>query len=152
MRKWLLLLALLALGAGEALLFPTAEYSGVLSLHGPGGVLVLRDQKAYDAFIDRIPRTEISKTNPAPPSDDPLLKRPKIDFTENMAVVATSNFPHTRVKIVQLRLQSDGESVHLQVERVTPEEAKYASVPNDVGRYHLVVVDRRNGEVREVNR
>ncbi|GMU58115.1 MAG: hypothetical protein AMXMBFR33_72610 [Candidatus Xenobia bacterium] len=151
--KELLFCLLLMMTAGPALIVPRAQFQGFLSVGGPGqsnppgGLLVIRDQKAFDAFVDRIPSEQITPTRPAPPSDDPLLKRPRIDFSRSTVVVAYSGSMLTRVSIEKLALGADGKSVTATVKREPVDEV--ASVPLGVGRYHCVVIDRRDGEIRE---
>ena len=55
-------------------------------------LLVIRDAKAYAKFLDRIPAKQISRTRPAPPNEDPLLDRPKIDFKKHTLLVLTRPF------------------------------------------------------------
>jgi len=44
---------------------------------------VVRDEKGYGQFLKLIPQKQISRTRPAPPNTDPLLKKPPIDFTKH---------------------------------------------------------------------
>ncbi len=147
----LILLSLILLGAGPSMLTPSAQYRGFLSVGGPGssnppgGLLVIRDQKGLDAFISRIPPEQITPTRPAPPSDDPLLAHPRIDFGKSMVLVAYSGSMLTSVEILEIR--AEGNSTRVSVKREPVKEM--SSVPLGVGRYHCVVVDRREGPVSE---
>ena len=49
---------------------------------------IIRSASDYEAFVERIPRTRITMRQPAPPSDDPLLRKPAVDFTTHVLVVA----------------------------------------------------------------
>lgn len=48
---------------------------------------MLRTQQDFDAFVQRVPRTQVSMTNPPPRNDDPILQHPSVDFSKNMVVV-----------------------------------------------------------------
>lgn len=50
-------------------------------------LLVIRTSQAYDDFLKRIPVMGVSQGSPRPRNDDPLLQKPKIDFTRQMLVV-----------------------------------------------------------------
>ena len=70
-----------------------ASYEGRVSLDSSGQSsgpteIIIRSQADYEAFLIRIPRNKITKVNPAPPSDDPLLGKPVIDFESHMMLVA----------------------------------------------------------------
>jgi len=48
---------------------------------------VIRDARAYEKFLKRIPKKQISRTRPAPTNKDPLLQKPKIDFAKHTLLV-----------------------------------------------------------------
>lgn len=50
-------------------------------------LLVIRNQHEYEDLLRRIPTQGISQRSPAPKNDDPLLHKPRIDFTKLMLVV-----------------------------------------------------------------
>ena len=55
----------------------------------PSPLTVVRDAKAYAIVLDLIPRKQISRTRPAPPNNDPLLKRPPVDFAKHILLVVS---------------------------------------------------------------
>lgn len=100
-------LAILLCTAGLGVLLPgcdpgmrsvpiVAQYTGQASVPLPereGTVaapecLLIRDAGEYEAFLARIPVGQVGKTAPAPPSTDPLLPRPAIDFGRQALLVA----------------------------------------------------------------
>jgi len=117
-------------------------------LGGPGDTtpLVIRDQAAYDAFVDTLPTQRIQKKQPAPPSDDPLLKRPAVDFTQHMLLVALRDDMYVGPVIRAVRpVASD---LLVEVDHPDPGETVYAARAMGVGTYHAVKVPRVDGEVR----
>ncbi|MDC0144892.1 hypothetical protein OAK45_10250, partial [Verrucomicrobia bacterium] len=73
----------------------------------PSPLTVVRGAKAYARFLERIPKKQISRTRPAPPNSDPLLKRPPIDFTKH-TLLAVSRPAMTRAvftKITSAKLE-----------------------------------------------
>ena len=51
---------------------------------------VIRDEQSFHRFIARIPDKVMAFVPSPPPSDDPLLQRPKIDFDKLMVLVIIS--------------------------------------------------------------
>lgn len=148
-RNWLLApAAFLLLGAGEALLTPTARWHGFYQAGAPG-FAVVRTQAEYESFLDRIPAERIQKKQPAPPSQDPLLKRPAVDWSGQVGILAYSDNIHTEVEIEEIRLQPDGESVKVKVRRYLPPGAEHGARPYGYGQYDFVLIDRRTGEITE---
>ena len=106
----------------------------------PIAVLVIRDDAAYDELVARLPATRIQKRQPAPPSDDPLLARPPIDFTTDMLVVVVRAFTLDRPAI--LRVAHDGTRVVVTHDAAsTPPGAR----PFGIGGYAAARVPRRDG-------
>ncbi len=104
--------------------------------------LVIRDQAAYTAFLERLPRYKIQKKAPAPPSDDPLLKRPHIDFSKQMLLVlirADSMYVAPRLKEPAVDMDS-----RLVVLKHLPPlgDTQMHAARGDVGMYHAVLIKR----------
>ena len=94
-------------------------------------------QSDFEEFIARIPEHVPSKTNPPPKNDDPLLKKPKIDFEKNMALVLLN--PDTlssHPKVLSIR--EDAETMWIEAEHRTkpPGEA----FPDGMGTYTIVII------------
>ncbi len=130
---------------------PQKEYRGVMYVGGPGesdppgGLLLIRDQKALDNFVARIPTREITPTSPAPPSDDPLLSHPSVNFQRSMMVVAYSGSMLTEVDIS--RTGAENGAVVVSVQR--QDCGYFSSVPVGIGCYHAVILEKTDGPVRE---
>lgn len=107
--------------------------------------LVLRNPAAYAAFIDRLPRKRIQMKSPAPPSDDPLLKRPVVDFSKQMVIVVLRDDMYVGPQIVAARPTATG----LRVEVVLPNPAatRGAARMAGIGTYHAIIVARVDGKV-----
>ena len=104
-RLGLALLAMRPLAAVADEIQPTEFGQGIITLPlfppgkapkvKPSALTVVRDTKAYARFLDRIPTKQISRTRPAPPNTDPLLKKPKVDFAKH-TLLAVSRPSMTR--------------------------------------------------------
>jgi plasmid stabilization system protein ParE len=111
--------------------------------------IVIRDANEYGAFIGRIPTREISMTNPSPPSDDPLLKKPPIDFQKHiMVAVIRAESMYLPPDIASVAV-ADGKLV---VEFVVRELGDYRNLnqAGGIGTYCAAVVPRHDGAVKFV--
>lgn len=113
-------------------------------LHATGAgaapaVRVIRDQAAYETLIAALPGQRVQQKQPAPPSVDPLLKQPKIDFQRQMLVLAVrhATFQKTRIKRVLVR----GEELIIEVLDPAP-SARGLAARADAGTYEAVLVPR----------
>jgi hypothetical protein len=131
-------------------------FSGRIHLRGGGpgesfppkyveGAAVIRTQAEYESFVGRIPTHEISMTNPAPESDDPLLKLPPVDFSKVMLLVAERDSMYVGPQLGAPKQEGGAWEVHVAF----PDEggAAMAARVYGVGTYHLKVVARFEGEV-----
>ena len=108
----------------------------------PSPLTVVRDAKAYARFLDRIPKKQISRTRPAPPNPDPLLKRPPIDFTKH-TLLAVSRPAMTRA--VFTKITSAKLEILVTVE--FPRE-EIAARPIHIGTYTAVLIPKIKKPVR----
>ena len=67
----------------RGIIFLPRSFPGKAPKAKPSPLKVVRDAKGYDEFLKLIPKKQISRTRPAPPNTDPLLKKPPIDFTKH---------------------------------------------------------------------
>lgn len=161
-RRWMwAFLAAVMLGAASAAPARAEElkmskvYMGVIGVGGPGddgkypAAHAIRTQKELDAFIARIPKKQISPTATAPPSDDPLLKHPKIDLNRFTAIAAYSGSMYV-IPVVR-QLERKGGGVVVKVSREPVEGAEVMQRPLGVGAYQLVLVPRFSGSVTEID-
>jgi hypothetical protein len=141
---------------GAAKMIEGEVFSGRIHLRGGGpgesfppkyveGAAVIRTQAEYESFVGRIPTHEISMTNPAPESDDPLLKLPPVDFSKVMLLVAERDSMYVGPQLGAPKQDGGAWEVHVTF----PDEggAAMAARVYGVGTYHLKVVARFEGEV-----
>jgi hypothetical protein len=128
-------------------LVPLERWRGPIDLPNdePVTAIAIRDQAAYDALIARLPPERIQMKQPAPPSDDPLLKRPPIDFTTHMLVVVTRGDTLTPPTLARVIDEPDRVVVRY-VAPGPPPEAR----PHGVGGYVAVKVPRAEGPIELV--
>lgn len=109
---------------------------------------VIRNEQNFHRFIARIPDKVMNFVPSPPPSDDPLLQRPNIEFDKHMVLVITSYSPGCFIDldIVRIELASKAMKVLFQysdpgpVGRARPKIISY-------GAYCAVLTPRFDGEV-----
>jgi hypothetical protein len=129
------------------------SYSGRvrLGMKAPGakaearGGQVLREQAAYEAFIGRIPTRRITKKQPAPPSDDPLLNKPKVNFATQMVIAFDRDDMYVGPRIERVVKRGDDAVVHVVLP--DPGQSRIMARVMDIGTYHAVVVPKVSGKV-----
>jgi hypothetical protein len=126
-----------------------AGYIALLYTNPPAQVLqrealLIRDRSAFEAFVDRIPEHKLQKRQPAPPSDDPLLERPTIDFDRHSIVVLVRG--DTPWGTIEVRsLQREGDRLLVRSEHPPLPEHGPMAQPMGIGTYIALVVDRFDG-------
>ena len=106
--------------------------------------VAIRDQAGLDALISSIPTEEITQTQPAGPSDDPLLKKPAVDFNAVTLLVAyRAEDMYARAQMGEPKLEGDTLVVPLSY---PPGEMGASQL--GIGTYTLKVVPRHDGPVR----
>ncbi len=146
------LFALLPLVAAAEEIQPTKFGNGIITLpiFPPGQVpkgkqsplTVVRDAKAYAIVLDLIPRKQISRTRPAPPNDDPLLKRPKVDFAKHILLIA-SRPSMTRPVFREITKEKNEIVVTVNFPR-----DQIAARPIHIGTYSAVLIPKTDLPVR----
>jgi hypothetical protein len=107
---------------------------------------VIRDAAEMADFVALIPRDAITKTNPAPPSEDPLLAGPSIDWSRHVVLVGfRSDTMYGDVVFQDLR--RDGDDLRVRVLTPEPGPERFGAQPLGVGAYRAIVVDRVPGTV-----
>ena len=144
----------MAVSAGEEEGNPTnavpittlGRYAGQIIHRGPvigaaPGGRVIRDQAGYDALVAALPQRLVQMKQPAPLNEDPLLKKPKIDFSRHMLVVAIrhSMFHGPTIRRVLL---VRGRELIVEILHESPEGIMAMASRSDVGTYEAVVVPR----------
>jgi len=144
----LVLLALPKLNAAE--IKPIKSYGGIIyiprvfSLDGvkpkkESPLIVVQDAKGYERFLKRIPTKQISRTRPAPPNTDPLLKKPKIDFAKHTLAVVTR--PSMTSAVIQsIKTNKKRVDVSVSFPRELP-----AAHPVNIGTYTAVLIPKTEG-------
>lgn len=131
------------------LLLLATDYHGYIRCDTRGWQAI-RSQAEYEAFLARIPTEKLAKKLPAPPSDDPLLQKPVIDFDKYALVAAWSENVH--VKSVVQKVVPSGEDLNVEISFDAPSDYKVYQAPSHYGVYHLVRVNHFAGQLhaREV--
>lgn len=107
---------------------------------------VIESQAELDEFVADIPKEEITKKQPAPPSTDPLLAKVAIDFDKQMLLVAfrtTTMYVHPVFAVPRVA----GDKIHARVVNPPRGDSAMAAARSDVGTYAAIVVDRHAGGV-----
>ncbi len=107
---------------------------------------IIRTQVDYEAFVAQIPLRQITKTNPAPPSKDPLLKKPFIDFAKHMVLIAIrtdSMYVCSHIESLVL----DGQALRVHVLDPDLGETRFLNQMRDIGTYRAVVVPQHPGPI-----
>ncbi|MGB0744303.1 MAG: hypothetical protein ACPGSB_07230 [Opitutales bacterium] len=104
-------------------------------------LLVIRTEQDYSDFLGRIPNKQVGKGPAAAKNNDPMLQKPKIDFTESMLVVLTrAGLFAPEIKKVT---RKDGNIVVEAEEYPDFAEAR----PYGTGSYSAVLIPHSKGKV-----
>ncbi|MDE0577017.1 MAG: hypothetical protein OSB39_08735 [Opitutales bacterium] len=109
--------------------------------------MIIKTQAQYEAFVGKIPKRTISKTNPSPPSKDPLLKKPPIDFGKHMMLVAVRpDSMYVTPKLESVVADKDALLVHI----LDPDlgETRFLNQMQGIGTYLAVVVPKHKGPIQ----
>jgi hypothetical protein len=107
---------------------------------------VIREVRAFAELISMIPSHRIQKKQPAPPSDDPLLKKPSIDWSKKMVlVVFRDDSMYVAPKLQNPRVEK-GRLVVDHIEPPLGDTARLAAA-GGIGTYAAIVVDRFEGPI-----
>jgi hypothetical protein len=110
----------------------------------------VKNDGEYDAFIAEIPTKRIQMRQPAPDSDDPLLKRPPVDFETQMLLVVRSGSIHGIPEITEVFDTAAEQDVIYTIP--VNEDAEQMAQPGATGRYAAVLVSRTDARVRFTRR
>ena len=98
---------------------------------------IIYNQSDFEGFIDSIPESLPSRTNPPPKNDDKLLEKPKLDFEKNIAIVLLN--PDTVSSIPEvLSISEDAETRWIEVEY--PAKPIGESFPYGTGTYRIAII------------
>lgn len=108
---------------------------------------VVRTELEFQSLVSKIPKWKIQMRQPAPPSEDPLLKLSDLDFSNTMMLVIISDEMYSEPKIIGLSKDNTGEAGDRQTQMLSVEyridrdpNAEMMSKPNGVGRYYALQV------------
>ncbi|MCW5871594.1 MAG: hypothetical protein KIS61_30360, partial [Candidatus Eremiobacteraeota bacterium] len=132
MKKWLLLMLALPAWAADG------SWHGLVRCENERGCLAIHTQAEYDAFVERIPKERIQMKQPAPPSQDPFLRQPRVNFQEHSLVAVWTENVHIGCKITETRREGNDLKVKVDFE-VPPDYRNYAA-PYGFGQYHVLEV------------
>jgi len=108
---------------------------------------IIKTQAEYNAFVGKIPKRTISKTNPSPPSKNPLLKQPPIDFGKHMMLVAIrADSMYVTPKLESVVAEKNALLVHI----LDPDlgETIFLNQMQGVGTYLAIVVPKPAGSIK----
>ena len=108
---------------------------------------IIRTQADYEAFVSQIPLRQITKTNPAPPSKDALLKRPPIDFAKHMVLIAIRPGNMYVCSHIESLVQ-DGQTLRVHVLDPVLGETRFLNQLRGIGTYRAVVVPKHTGPIQ----
>ena len=149
-RPLLLLVLLVPPQLNAAEIKPIKSYGGIIyiprlfSLDGAkpkkeGPLIVVQDSKGYEKFLKRIPAKQISRTRPASINTDPLLKKPKVDFSKHTLIVVTRPFMTSPV-IRSIQPKTKRVEVVVHFPRELP-----AAHPINIGTYTAILIPKTVG-------
>ena len=108
---------------------------------------IIKTDAEYEAFLRKIPKRTITKTNPPPPSKDPLLKKPPIDFGKHMMLVAVrANSMYVTPQIESIVAGEDGLLFHIL--DIDLGETRFLNQMQGIGTYLAVVVPKHKGSIQ----
>jgi len=108
---------------------------------------IIRTEAEFEAFLRKIPKRTISKTNPSPPSKDPLLKKPPIDFGKHMMLVAIRpDSMYVTPQIESVVAGEDGLLVHILDSDLG--ETRFLNQMQGIGTYLAVIVPKHEGFIQ----
>jgi len=136
-----------------ALLQIDRSFFGRVSLEGPGPgndvapslTLVIRSAEEFAAFASAIPKKRVQKRQPAPPSNDPLLKDPQLDFATQSLIVIQRPSMYVNPEIE--RVEARGAGAHVLYRLPPLGDTVHAAAVMDMGTYAAVLVPKIEGEV-----
>lgn len=102
-------------------------------------LIVEQNDKEYERFLKRIPIRQISRTRPAPPNTDPLIKKPEIDFRKHTLIAVSRS---SMAKPIIRSVKVDGKNVAVDVSFSAEFPAAH---PVDIGTYTAVLVPKTEG-------
>ena len=109
--------------------------------------MIIKTQAQYETFVGKIPKRTISKTNPSPPSKDPLLKKPPIDFSKHMMLVAVrANSMYVTPKLESVVAEKNTLLVHILYPDLG--ETRFLNQMEGIGTYLAIVVPKHKGPVK----
>ena len=106
--------------------------------------VIIRSQADYEDVLTKLPKRQITRTKPAPPSEDPLLKQPPIDFENSMMLVAIrSDSMYVAPEFKSITSDKNGLSVRI----TDPElgDTKALNQQEGIGTYQAVIIPHREG-------
>lgn len=104
----------------------------------------IRDKSSLDAFIDRVPKTQMQHVPQPAPNDDPILQRPDVDFEKHMLLAVVSHDPNRFVEVDIARVELMSGTLRVLCDfHPQPVEQKIISY----GSYCAVIVNRFDGDV-----
>ena len=132
MKRWLGLMLALPVWAADG------SWHGFVRCDNRRGCLAIHTQADYEQFVGRIPKERIQMKQPAPPSEDPFLQKPPIDFAEHALVAVWTENVHIGCRIQET--SPAGGDLKVRVDFDVPPDYRNYAAPYGYGQYHVLQV------------
>jgi hypothetical protein len=109
--------------------------------------LIIKNRDEYENFISMIPEYEMTPVSPAPPNDDPLLKKPEINFDTQMMLVIFSHDVNLFIPLKIEKVEIIDDTMIVSTWYETPDPDEIVSKIVDYGLYYAVVINSFDGEI-----
>lgn len=111
---------------------------------------VIKDEESFLRFVARIPEKVMDFVPSPKPSSDPLLRRPKVDFDQNMILVIISHEPNCFIDLDIEKVEVTSNRMHVHCVYAAPGPVVQKVI--NCGAYCAVAVPLFDGEIEFVPR
>ena len=107
---------------------------------------IIQNAKEYDQLIAQLPKRRIQKRQPAPPNDDPLIKRPDIDFHQHTLIVIRSDNWTEQPKVIDIVAENHQHIIRYIIP--INEHNYMMAQPSGVGRYLAILIAKTDARIK----
>lgn len=108
---------------------------------------IIHNKNEFKKFIANIPKKKMTKKSPAPASNDPLLKTPKIDFKKYNLVPIFSHSENYFVQMKIRKVEIKNSSLYIYFDKIYPPKNHTVSKISGFGNYTAILVPVLKGGV-----